>query len=83
MAAVYVTWTDASSDVNGWTHIADLDTNPTLVHTVGILLPEAEGGRPGHLSIYQSRIVGTDQVDSVIHIPQGMVRTIKVLLDAV
>ena len=83
MAAVLVTWHYASSEVDGWTHIADLDRTPTAVETCGFLLTEDEGGRPGHVSIYQSRITGTDQVDSVIHIPQGMIQHIKVLFDAV
>lgn len=83
MSAVLVIWHDASSEVEGWTHIADLDRNPTVVETVGILLTEHEGGRPDHVSIYQSRIRDTDQIDSVIHIPQGMVQQIKVLFDAV
>jgi hypothetical protein len=83
MSAVLVTWHDASSEVEGWTHIADLDRTPTVVHTCGLLLAEHEGGRPGHVSIYQSRIDGTDQIDSVIHIPQPMVQHIRVLFDAV
>ena len=69
---VHVTWRDASSDAEGWTHLNDIDRESTLVDSVGVMLDKDEA-RPDHVSIYQSRIQGTDQVDSVLHIPKAMV----------
>jgi hypothetical protein len=82
MAVVHIVWNDASSDTDGWTDMKDLDRDPTLVDSVGFLLDPAHTPL-GHVAIYQSRIQGTDQIDSVLHIPRAMVRHIKVLFDAV
>jgi hypothetical protein len=79
MTAVLVVWHDAHSGSESWVNIKDLDSEPAVVHTVGFLLNTADGGKPEHLTIYQSR--NEDNVDHVLHIPLKMVVSVKVLLD--
>ena len=76
MTAVLVTWHDAHSGSESWVNIKDLDLDPAVVQTVGFLLA---GGKPDHVTIYQSRI--EDAIDHVLHIPVKMVVSIKVLMD--
>ena len=79
MTAVLVTWHDAHSGAESWINIKDLDTEPAEVQSVGFLLATSDGGKPDHVTLYQSR--NEDSLDHVLHIPVGMVRTIKVLMD--
>ena len=79
MSAVLVTWHDAHSGSESWIPITSLDTEPAVVQTVGFLLPTSDGGKPDHLTIYQSR--NEDNIDHVLHIPVKMVVSIKVLMD--
>jgi len=79
MSVVAVTWHDAHSGTETWCAIKDLDTDPAIVETVGFLLPTADGGKPGHLTIYQSR--QEDNIDHVLHIPEPMVQRVKVLFE--
>jgi hypothetical protein len=74
-----ITWHDCHGDTDGWHVIGQLEQEPCVVHSVGWLIPTHEGGKPDHITIYQSRIEGTDQVDSVTHIPVGMVVGIKLV----
>jgi hypothetical protein len=74
-----ITWHDTHSDDQGWLHIGDIDPTPCVVHSVGWLIPTHEGGKPDHVTLYQTRIEGTDQIDSVAHIPVGMVVKVKLL----
>lgn len=74
-----VTWDDTFSDAHGWTSIDDLEQEPAVVHSVGWIIPTSDGGCPDHVTLYQSRIEDTDQVDSVLHIPVGMVRNVKLV----
>jgi hypothetical protein len=74
-----VSWHDTHGDKDGWLVIGELDHEPCLVHTVGWLIPTPDGGKPDHVTVYQSRIEGTDQVDSVTHIPVGMVVKVKLV----
>ena len=76
MTAVLVTWHDAHSGSESWVNIKDLDLDPAVVQTVGFLLA---GGKPDHVTIYQSR--NEDAIDHVLHIPVKMVVSIKVLMD--
>jgi len=39
----------------------------------------SDGGKPDHVTLYQSR--NEDSIDHVLHIPVGMVKSIKVLMD--
>ena len=79
MTAVLVTWHDAHSGAESWINIKDLDTEPAEVQSVGFLLATSDGGKPEHVTLYQSR--NEDSLDHVLHIPVGMVRTMKVLMD--
>ena len=79
MTVVLVTWHDAHSGAESWINIKDLDIEPAEVQSVGFLLATSDGGKPEHVTLYQSR--NEDSVDHVLHIPVGMVKHIKVLMD--
>lgn len=79
MTVVLVTWHDAHSGAESWINIKDLDTEPAEVESVGFLLATSDGGKPDHVTLYQSR--NEDSVDHVLHIPVRMVRTMKVLME--
>ena len=79
MSVVLVTWHDAHSGAESWISIKDLDSDPAVVESVGFLLNGEEGGKPDHLTLFQSRI--GDEIDHVLHIPVGMVQKIKVLME--
>ena len=79
MTVVLVTWHDAHSGAESWINIKDLDTEPAEVQSVGFLLAISDGGKPDHVTLYQSR--NEDSVDHVLHIPVRMVRTMKVLME--
>ena len=79
MSVVLVTWHDAHSGAESWISIKDLDGDPAVVESVGFLLNGEEGGKPDHLTLFQSRI--GDEIDHVLHIPVGMVQKIKVLME--
>ena len=79
MTVVLVTWHDAHSGAESWINIKDLDADPAEVQSVGFLLATSDGGKPDHVTLYQSR--NEDSVDHVLHIPVRMVRTMKVLME--
>jgi len=79
VTVVLVTWHDAHSGAESWINIKDLDIEPAEVQSVGFLLATSDGGKPDHVTLYQSR--NEDSVDHVLHIPVGMVKHIKVLMD--
>jgi hypothetical protein len=79
VTAVLVTWHDAHSGAESWINIKDLDIEPAEVQSVGFLLATSDGGKPDHVTLYQSR--NEESVDHVLHIPTGMVKSIKVLMD--
>jgi hypothetical protein len=79
VTVVLVTWHDAHSGAESWIDIKDLDTEPAEVQSVGFLLATGDGGKPDHVTLYQSR--NEDSVDHVLHIPVRMVRTMKVLME--
>ena len=79
MTVVLVTWHDAHSGAESWINIKDLDTEPAEVQSVGFLLSTSDGAKPDHVTLYQSR--NEDSLDHVLHIPVGMVRTMKVLME--
>jgi|DEB0MinimDraft_6_1074348.scaffolds.fasta_scaffold183821_2 hypothetical protein len=73
---VAITWADAHGDCAEWTDLTEVeDDGDYLVRSVGILLV---GAKRGHLSIAQS-ITPDEDVDSVLHIPKGMVRRVEAL----
>jgi len=77
MNAVQVIWHDAHSGSESWINIKDLDRDPAVVETVGYILPTCDGGKPDHITIFQSR--NEDSLDHVLHIPHSMVQRIVVL----
>jgi hypothetical protein len=79
VTVVLVTWHDAHSGAESWINIKDLDTEPAEVQSVGFLLATSDGGKPDHVTLYQSR--NEDSVDHVLHIPVRMVQTMKVLME--
>jgi len=79
VSVVLVTWHDAHSGAESWINIKELDSEPAVVESVGFLLNEDNGGKPHHLTLFQSRM--EDSVDHVLHIPVGMVQKIKVLME--
>ncbi len=79
MTVVLVTWHDAHSGADSWINIKDLDTDPAEVQSVGFLLATSDGGKADHITLYQSR--NEESVDHVLHIPVGMVKSIKVLME--
>ena len=71
-----VRWVDAHSDGGDtWTYVEDLDPDPCIVVSVGIMLSTAV--KPGHISLAHSIAHGA--VDYVIHIPEKMVKEVTVL----
>lgn len=76
---ILVVWADAHADGDGWTQRGELGIDGEYhVRSVGWLLPIGEGGKDDHVTVAQS-ITPHDDVDHIIHIPQGMVRTVTFL----
>ena len=79
LKAVLVVWADAHADLETWTHPDDIDDNGEyLVRSVGWHLPVGDGGKTDHMTLCQSQTPNGD-IDHVLHIPVGMVRTVTVL----
>lgn len=72
---VEVLWYDAHAVTDTWTQISELDADPCVVRSVGLLLPHA---KPGHLMLAQS-VTNDDMVDQVLAVPLGMVKRIHLL----
>ena len=76
LSIVVVVWEDAHADSAGtWINLSDIDPEPLIVTSVGILL--ASEVKPGHVTLTQSHADGL--CDHVIHIPEKMVKEITVL----
>lgn len=79
MAYVVVTWADAHAGPDEWCDPAEMDdTGEYLVVSLGHLLPSGEGGKDGHVTVAQS-LTPDGHVDHILHIPTGMVRSLKVV----
>jgi hypothetical protein len=74
---VMVTWMDAHAATETWTPLSELDQEPCIVTSCGFLLAVEQGGKPDHVTIYQSK-TESDDVDGVLCIPVAMVKTLKV-----
>ncbi len=74
---VIVTWMDAHAATETWTPLDDIDQEPCMVNSCGFLLTADEGGKPDHITIYQSK-TDSDDVDGVLCVPVAMVKTMKV-----
>ena len=75
---VVLTWHDAHSATDTWTPITDIGSDPCLVVSCGFLLPISDGGKEGHITIFQSK-TDADDVDGVLCIPVAMVQDMKVM----
>ena len=77
---VCVIWHDAHAGTDTWVHLDDpySDVDPYVVTSVGFLLDVKRGGKPGHVSVAQSWS-DDDAVDSILHIPNAMVRSVSQL----
>ena len=82
MTPVIVHWNDAHADSAGsWVEPHNVDQRPYLVRSVGWLVAEDAGGKPGHMTIAQS--IGAfdaddvEALDHVLHIPVGMVCLVR------
>lgn len=79
MRYVEVVWDDAHtepSNANTWFLAADITDEPYRVHTVGHLIPDA---KEGHITIAQSVSYTDALLDSVLHIPKGMIHSMRTL----
>jgi len=81
LQVVIVEWDDAHSDPGTWISGDELEQEPCRVSTVGILMPSA---KLGHVVVAQSvHSLGQDdyepQFDSILCIPVGMVRGMRVV----
>lgn len=75
---VVVVWADAHQATDSWTHVSELeDDGERIIETIGFLLPVDEGGKENHVTVIQSFDVAQDMVDNVLHIPVGMVKSIR------
>jgi len=74
---VMVTWMDAHAATQTWTPLSEIDQDPCMVTSCGFLLAVEQGGKPDHVTIYQSK-TDSDDVDCVLCIPVAMVKTLKV-----
>ncbi len=75
---VVVIWHDAHSATDSWTPISELDKDPCVVVSAGFLLPISDGGKDGHITIFQSK-TKSDDVDGVLCIPADMVQSMRVM----
>jgi len=74
---VCVTWHDAHAD-SRWIEVTEIDNEPYLVTSIGYIVTKA---KKGHVSLAQS--FGADGfVDSVLHIPRGMVVSSTIITPA-
>lgn len=73
---VIVKWMDAHSGETTWHELED--NEPYIIDTCGFLVPENEGGKPGHVTVVQS-ITPDEQMDHVLYIPQAMVEKLVFL----
>lgn len=72
---VLVVWHDAHSEGDGWCDVDDIDEEPCVVETIGWLLPDR---KRDHVVVAQS-ITNSDQLDAMLCIPVGMIRSMRVV----
>lgn len=77
LAIVLVVWADAHTGDHGWIS-TDIDSqDEMLVQSVGFLVPADDGGKRGHVTLWQS--LCEEEGIGLFHIPADMVRTIRTL----
>ena len=72
-----LTWMDAHAATSTWTPLDDIDQDPCMVVSCGFMLSVEQGGKPDHVTIYQSK-TDSDDVDGVLCVPVAMVKNVKV-----
>lgn len=75
MTPVLVEWLDAFADTQSWMEITEIDDEPCVVFSVGFLIADV---KKGHVTIAQSRN-SNEHVDSLLHVPVGMVKNVTLL----
>jgi hypothetical protein len=71
-----VLWEDAHAGSSySWTVVDDIDPDPYLVVSVGVMLDESV--KPGHVTIIQSYV--NECCDGLLHIPLAMVKEVKIV----
>jgi hypothetical protein len=80
LAIVLVEWADAHCDEAGWISTDLDDEGECVVASVGFLVTTEDGGKPKHVTIWQS--LCDDEGIGRFHIPVDMVRNLKVLRQA-
>ena len=69
---VLVRWLDAHAGEGYWHSLDDCEEGDHVVATCGWLIPDNEGGKPGHVTVAQN-VDPNELVDHVIYIPSKMV----------
>lgn len=75
---VLVVWADAHAGAGHWAELDTEDLDEHLVHSVGMLVSEADGGKPKHITLAQSKSPD-GFFDHVIYIPKEMMREMRFL----
>lgn len=75
---VLVRWLDAHAGEGYWHSLDDCEEGDHVVATCGWLIPDNEGGKPGHVTVAQN-VDPQELVDHVIYIPQAMVQSLTFL----
>lgn len=72
-----LTWMDAHAATSAWTPIDEIGQDPCIVTSCGYMLSVENGGKPEHITLYQSK-TDNDDVDGVLCVPVAMVKKIKI-----
>jgi hypothetical protein len=72
---VEIVWHDAHALTDSWIELDDLDDEPCVVVSVGVLLPSV---KKGHVVVSQSANT-QEQFDCVLAVPVGMIKSMRVL----
>jgi hypothetical protein len=70
MTPTLITWVDAQADAEQWTARADLERSSRIIRTVGYDLGELI---PDHVTVASSWDTSTQNVGSVLHIPEACI----------
>ena len=75
---VLIRWADAHCGDGGWLVTGDYeDDGECIIESVGFLIPPGEGGKEGHVNLWQTYSGG--EGIHPFHIPVAMVRETKLL----
>ena len=75
---ILVRWADAHAGEGSWHQLENDEAEEHIVSTCGWLIPDTEGGKPGHVTVAQN-VDPQELVDHVIYIPKDMVRSLTFL----